>query len=148
MSGQHLPDDPVLTDTDEPREFVKRKKTAQDRISMIGGLVAILATLSGGVSFVFGLMPWVRTDVYTHDSAANDARVMKVETAAQNLSASVAAIQRNGLLTLQLQLQQRVDSLTAALKTIPLGSASYNQLSTAYYEAAQQLAEVNRQLGR
>ncbi len=149
MTHQVLPEHPVMTDTDDdPPPHRRRKKSFQDWVTTTGGIIAILAFLGGLVAWMAGFMPWLRIDVYAQDKVAADMRVAKVEMSTQQLNAAMTVIQRNGLLTLQLQLQQRVDSLTTALKTIPPGSATYNQLSTAYYEAAQQLAEVNRQLGR
>lgn len=149
MTHQPAPDEQATIDTeDEPREYTRRRKTFQDWVTTTGGLLAILATLGGVAAWVSGMMPWLRTDVYARDFTANDIRVQKVEASTQQLSASVATIQRNGLLTLQLQLQQRIDSLSATMKTLHPGSEAYNQLSTTYYEASQQLAEINRQLRR
>ena len=71
-----------------------------------------------------------------------------VEGKLGNLQTGQNAIQRNGLLTLQLQLQQRVDALDTTLKTMPQDRPTHYQIVNARNEAVQQLEEIKRQLGR
>lgn len=146
MTPPLLPEDPESTDVSPPHQWVRRKKTGQDYIATIGGLVAIVATLAGFASYAAGKMPWVKIDVYDKDQAERDLRVLKVEATTQTLNANMETVRRNGLLTLQLQLQQRIDALAATLKTMPPNSQSFYQLSVAHDEAAQQIEEIKRQL--
>lgn len=143
MNSSILPEDPELTDTDAPH---RRRKTFQDWVTTTGGILAILASLGCAVAWLGGFMPWLRIDVYAQDKAAADLRVLKVEATAQSLTAGMAVIQRNGLLTLQLQLQQKIDGLTATLKTVSPSNPNYYQVNSTIADLQQQVDEIKRQL--
>lgn len=148
MTSQILHDDPELTDTEPPRQHVRRKKTLQDWITTVSSLLGVIAAIGVFMGSVTDALPFVQKPSYAHDMAENDVRFQKVEASTQSLTTSMTAIQRNGLLTLQLQLQQRIDALAGTLKTLAPNSQNFYQLSVAHDEAQQQLEEIKRQLRR
>ena len=119
-----------------------------DYITTTSALLGALAAVAVFMGSLTDALPFVQKTPYIQDMVEVEVRFQKVESSTQTLNASMEAIQHNGLLTLQLQLQQRVDALTDTLKTIPPNTQNYYQIGAARNEAQQQLEEIKRQLGR
>ena len=157
MSDRDFLDDEELTRTaaerlnneaNGQRPHVRRRKTMSDYITTTSALLGALAAVAVFMGSLTDALPFVQKTPYIQDMVEVEVRFQKVESSTQTLNASMEAIQHNGLLTLQLQLQQRVDALTDALKTIPPNTQNYYQIGAARNEAQQQLEEIKRQLGR
>ena len=140
-----------MSDIDEepqPRPHVRRRKSCQDWVTTTGGLIAIAGTFVAVVAWAQDQLPFVKSEVYAEEVNVIRDRMSIVEGKLGNLQTGQNAIQRNGLLTLQLQLQQRVDALDTTLKTMPQDRPTHYQIVNARNEAVQQLEEIKRQLGR
>ena len=135
-------------DIEPPRTHVRRRKSFQDLVTTTGGLIAIAGTFVAVVAWAQDQLPFVKSEVYAQETKSINDRMGVVEGKLEGLQSSQNAIQRNGLLTLQLQLQQRVDALDITLKTMPQDSPTHYQIVNARNEAIQQLDEIKRQLGR
>ncbi len=130
------------------RPHVKRRKTFQDWVTTVGGMVAIIGAFATGISFVLGVMPFVRTDLYAADMIRLKEKDAQFETQGKETKEAIVTIQRNGLLTLQLQLKSRIDLLQVTLKQMPQSSPSYIGILSEINGAQQQLDEISRQLNR
>lgn len=130
------------------RPHVRRRKTIMDYVIMVSGLSGAIAGLSVATGAATDALPFVQKAPYAKDWAVNDLRVQKTESQVQLLSSELSTIQRNGLMTLQLQLQARAESLKTALKDIPQNSPMYFDLRSTHSETLQQLEDIKRQLNR
>lgn len=150
MSKQVIPDDPGITDLedDAPPPYRRRKTTARDWVAMGGALNAIFLTIGGIVMWAFGQLPFERTADHNKDIQLAQERMTRAEGGISSLTQSLGQIQRNGLLSLQLALQTRVDALSATLRAMAPNDRNFYAISVAHDEAMQQLDEVKRQLAR
>lgn len=142
MTKQVLPEDPELIDAGaEQPEYIRRRRTFSDRANSVSTVLTIAVTVAGIAAWALNYIPYLRTDVYAKDEAAEDLRFQKIET-------PMARMERNGLLSLQLQLQSKIETLTAALKVTAPNSPNYYAVSSSIADYQQQADEVRRQLRR
>ncbi len=130
------------------RPHIKRRKTFQDWVATVGGMVAIIGSIGAGASFVLGTLPFVRTDLYAQDLGTLRAHDSANEALGKTNATALQQIQRTGLLNLQLQLKLRIDILNATINQAPRGSSLIVSLQAERNAAEQQLDEITRQLNR
>ena len=133
---------------EQARPHVKRWKTFQDWVTTVGGMVAIIGSIAAGVSFLFGVLPFIRTDLYANDQTVIDRRISAVENISEQNTAALTTIQRTGMLSLQLQLKSRIDLINTTLNQITPNNQAYFGLQSEKNTAQQQLDEITRQLNR
>ena len=141
--------DPSENDSDEmPRPYTKRRKTFQDWITTVGGMVAIVGAAGAGIGFILGVLPFVRTDVYATDKIMFEQRVDAIDTMAKQSAADLTDIKRTSLLSLQLQLRTRIDLITTAMSQMNKSLPAYPGLQVELNVTQQQFDEITRQLNR
>ena len=120
----------------------------QDWINTIGGAVAIIGAISAAAAFTLGVMPFVRKDIYENDMTQVRLEVGGLKDMTKQNTAAVAAVNRNTLLNLELNLQSRIELLNGVMAGVPRGSQTYMGLMSERDTAKQQLDEVKRELSR
>lgn len=135
-------------EAESPHEWKKRRKTMTDWINIGASWVAIVGGTAAALGWALDAVPFVKAQVYSADKSAIDGRVANLEGQFRTMSSSVQNIQRNGILSLQLQLKQRLDVLMATLATTPRAAPNYFALQNEVNTLQQQLDEVTRQLNR
>ena len=120
----------------------------QDWINTIGGAVAIIGAISAAAAFTLGVMPFVRKDIYESDMTQLRLEVGGLKDMTKQNTAAVAAVNRNTLLNLELNLQSRIELLNGVMAGVPRGSQTYMGLMSERDTAKQQLDEVKRELSR
>lgn len=138
----------MSTDDTYDRPHIRRKKTPQDWITAVGGIIAIVGSLSVFVGWVLDLLPFERSQAHRMDFEALGVKIAQNTTNIQSTQSIMEILQRNSLLTLELQLQARIESISTTLATMNPSEQAYRTLVDTKATAQQQLDEVKRQLNR
>jgi hypothetical protein len=131
-----------------PRSHTRRKRTTQDWVTTTGGVIAITASLGTAIAWAQDQLPFVKNSTYEQRSKDVDSRLNDLSDKVNGLMTGQSSIQRTGLLSLELQLQQRVDSISEAIVKLTAGSTEHSTLVQTRAGFQQQLREVSRQLGK
>lgn len=131
-----------------PKKLIKRKMTVKDYFQLGGSVNAILLTVIGAGAWAFNQLPFEKVADHNRDVAEIRSQSSQITNDVSQLKGGMAEINRNGQMTLQLTLQQRLDALTEAMKAMSPNSPSYEALREARAELNQQLNQLNDRLRR
>lgn len=137
-----------VNSADTSRVNVKGRKTPMDYITIISGICGAIAGLTVLTGSVTDALPYVQKTPYAKDWAANDVRMQQGEAQVKTLTDNVSDVIKTGELSLQIQLQTRVDALAATLRSMPLNSPDRAALKSTYDDMNQRLTILNRKLDR
>lgn len=136
------------TKTRTHEDFIVRRKTFQDLVTTVGGVTAILSAIAMGALYLLGILPFVKQDVYANDRSTDRAEVFVLQSQQRVQAVDIAEIKRNGLLTIQLQIMARIDSLSASAASAQRAGQSTYAVQNEINALRQNLEEINRQLAR
>lgn len=128
------------------QKFLPRAMTPKDMILAVSGLIGAISAILIGLGTIADALPFVQKHPYAMDWAANDHELQGIRSDHDKDHETVSALVRNSQLSLQIQMQTKVDALAATLKHMPTNDPDRPGIKATFDDYNQKLTILNRDL--
>jgi len=131
----------------QPRQMIARKITLVAWVTTLGSIVAIMASFATMFAWAEDKIPFVKNSTFINRETVVDKRLNELTDITNDLMVGQSEIQRNGLLSLELQLRTSISELDDGIGKTARENDRRILMQTRI-EMSQRLDEVKRKLTR